>query len=469
MFTGQGSQYVNMGLDLYKTEAIFREQIDLCSEILKPLLSFDLREILYPGEKNPEQSAHMLAQTGFTQPALFTIEYALAKLWMSWGVVPSALVGHSIGEYVAACLAGVFTLQDALAIVTARGQLMQELPAGSMLAIPLSEKEIQPCLCKELSLAVINAPSLCVVSGEKQAVEALKGELANKNIDCRYLHTSHAFHSAMMEPILCAFTEKVKRIILKTPQIPFVSNVTGTWITSDEATDPNYWASHLRNTVRFSDCLKELLKKSDRVLLEVGPGYTFTVLVNQQSNKTNEQIVLSSIRHPKNATSDSAFILNTLGQMWLAGVEVDWTGFYADESRYRIPLPTYPFERKRYWVESGNKVPCNASTALLISDDEEKQEGTDTAVPERANDNVYEAATKDDIEKLIIKIWQDLLGVDQFGIHDNFFALGGNSLTALRMFSRIEEMSGVKLPLSIFKAPTVEQLAGYILTTSSRG
>ena len=228
MFSGQGSQYANMGLELYRTEPQFQEQIDRCSEILTPHLSFDLRDILYPDEKNAEEAARQLKQTFITQPALFALEYALAKLWMSWGVHPVALVGHSIGEYVAACLAGVFSLEDALSVAATRGRLMQELPGGSMLAVFLSEKDIQPFLGKTLSLAVINGPSLCVVSGEKEAIEDWEKQFSKKNVDFRHLHTSHAFHSRMMDPILDTFTEQVKKVGLDPPQIPFVSNVTGT-------------------------------------------------------------------------------------------------------------------------------------------------------------------------------------------------------------------------------------------------
>ncbi len=361
MFPGQGSQYVDMGLELYRTESQFQEQVDRCSEILKPHLGIDLRDILYPAKENVEEASHKLKQTLITQPALFTIEYALAKLWMSWGVHPKAFVGHSIGEYVAACLAGVFSLEDALLLVATKGRLMQKLPGGSMLAVPLSEKEIEPFLGKELSLAGINGPSFCVVSGEKEAVADLEKELSKKDVDCRHLHTSHAFHSKMMDPILDAFTEQVKQVSFNTPQISIVSTVTGTWITSDEIMNPGYWAKNLRQTVRFSDCVQELLKEPNRVLLEVGPGQTLSTLARQQTNRSKEQVLLSSIRHPREQKSDIAFILNTLGRLWLAGIKVDWSGFYKDERRHRIPLPTYPFERQRYWVEP--QEPVRAATA----------------------------------------------------------------------------------------------------------
>jgi acyl transferase domain-containing protein/acyl carrier protein len=351
MFSGQGSQYVNMGLELYRTEPDFQEQIDHCSDILWPHLSLDLRDIFYPEKGSIEELSQRLKQTSITQPALFAVEYALAKLWMSWGVHPAAMVGHSIGEYVAACLSGVFSLEDALLLVAARGRLMQQQPAGSMLAIQLSENDIQRFLETRLSLAAVNAPSYCVVSGEKEAIEQLEDDLGRSNVAFTRLHTSHAFHSRMMEPILDFFVDQARKVRFHAPQIPFVSNLTGTWITSEEATSPSYWAKHLRQTIRFSNCIQELLKDPNRIFLEVGPGQTLSTLVRQHSDGSKGRIVLSSLRHPKDQKSDIAFILNTLGQLWLSGVEVDWSGVYANENRHRIPLPTYPFERQRYWLE----------------------------------------------------------------------------------------------------------------------
>jgi len=458
IFSGQGSQYVNMGLELYKTEPVFREQIDLCAEILKPHLSLDLRDIIYPAEQNAEDAAQILQQTFITQPALFTIEYALAKLWMSWGVYPKAMVGHSIGEYVAACLAGVLSLEDALSLVAARGRLVQELPAGSMLAVFLSEKEVEPFLNGKLSLAVINTPSLCVVSGEMEAIEDLEKQLSSKNINSRRLHTSHAFHSKMMEPVLDVFEERLKQVRLNAPQIPIVSNVTGTWLTTEAATSPDYWARHLRQTVRFSDCLQELLKEQNSVFLEVGPGCTFSTLVEQHPGKTRGHVVLSSTHHPKEEISDVAFILNTLGQLWLAGVQIDWPGYYAGENRYRLPLPTYPFERQPYWIEVGERAHVVAPAVIRTPAE------SDVASSEAANTGST-AVTEydghsDNIEQILAGMWQETLGVKQVNFSDNFFDLGGTSLIAVRLFSEIEKQFGKKLPLAILlKSPTIEQLA----------
>ncbi|ACC81836.1 type I polyketide synthase [Nostoc punctiforme] len=348
MFPGQGAQYVNMGRELYHSEPKFTEEVNRCCLILKPHLGLDLRDILYPSEAQTQTATQQLKQTSIIQSALFVIEYALSKLWMAWGVLPEAMIGHSLGEYLAATLSGVFSLNDALALVAARGRLMQQVPTGAMLSVQLSEQEVQPLLPKELSLAGINSPSLCVVSGSTDAIDKLQQQLLEKNISCRKLHTSHAFHSQMMDAIIEPFTELLQKVKRNPPQIPFISNVTGTWITTAEATDPHYWARHLRQTVRFDEGMTELLKQPERILLEVGPGQTLSTFAKQHYNL--EPVVLTSIRHPQEQQSDVAFLLNTLGRLWLFGFQVDWSGFYANEQRYRIPLPTYPFERQRYWI-----------------------------------------------------------------------------------------------------------------------
>ena len=357
MFPGQGAQYVEMTKGLYQTEATFREHVDRCAELLQASLQLDLREVIYPRQGAAAAAAEKLKQTSFTQPALFVIEYALAQLWKSWGVQPQAMIGHSIGEYVAACLADVFSLEEALTLVAARGKLMQQLPGGAMLAISLPEAEAALHLNGHIAIAAINAPALCVVSGPTTDIDELAARLEQKSVECRRLHTSHAFHSAMMEDILAPFTELVSKTKRAAPKIPFISNVTGKWITTTEATDPRYWARHLRQTVRFSDGVKELLNEPARVLLEVGPGQTLTSLARMcrldQKDKREETApaIISSTRHPQEPQSDDVVLLNALGQLWLAGVKVDWAGFYSRERRRRVPLPTYPFERKRYWVE----------------------------------------------------------------------------------------------------------------------
>ncbi len=354
MFPGQGSQYIGMARELYQNEPAFREHIDFCSERLTSYLNLDLREVLYPNEAQETEAGRLLDQTFVTQPALFCIEYALAQLWMSWGVIPAAMIGHSIGEYVAACLAGVFSLEDALGLVATRGQLMQSLPSGAMLAVMLSEKETRALLRNGLALAAVNGAKTCVVSGTSAAIQELHDHLKQQDVHSQMLHTSHAFHSEMMEPIREPFSERVRQVKRNAPVIPFLSNVTGAWITNAQTADATYWSSHLRQTVRFADGLGDLLTDSEKILLEVGPGQTLSALVKQHSAQLGNQVVISSLPRPREAHTEPEFLLTSVARFWLAGGQIDWDGFYASEQRRRVPLPTYPFERQRYYIEPDN-------------------------------------------------------------------------------------------------------------------
>ncbi|MBW4431898.1 MAG: acyltransferase domain-containing protein [Pelatocladus maniniholoensis HA4357-MV3] len=363
MFSGQGSQYANMGRELYEVEPTYKKHVDTCALILQSYLGLDIRSLLYLNPEETETASNQLQQTAFTQSALFVTEYALAQLFMSWGVRPEAMIGHSIGEYVAATIAGVFSLEDALKIVAKRGQLMQQVPPGSMLAIRLPEKDVQLLVSgnelyrESLQIAVINSSSSCVVSGTNEAVATLQKQLSSIEVECRQLHTSHAFHSVMMEPILSAFGEAIKTVKLNPPRIGFISNITGSWITQQQAKDPDYWCQHLRHTVRFSDGISQLIKQFEGVFLEIGPGRTLSTLTTQHLEQNTKQQVLTSLRHVKEQLSDISFLLQTLGRLWLGGVEIDWSGFYVHEKRHRLPLPTYPFERQRYWIDAKSLSP----------------------------------------------------------------------------------------------------------------
>ncbi len=352
MFSGQGAQYVNMARDLYENEPVFAEQVDRCADLLRPHLDRDIRRLIFPRAGAEDAAAEMLNQTRYTQPALFVVEYALAQLWMHWGVQPQAMIGQSIGEYVAATLAGVFRLEAALELVAARGRLMQSMPPGAMLSVQMSEADIAPYLAEDqrLSLAGINAPALVVASGPFEAVDELEQRLDEAGYGVRRLHTSHAFHSHMMTPILAPFAELVRRLDPQPPQAPFVSNVSGDWITPEQATDPAYWAQHLRQAVRFAEGVKLLLQEPYMALLEVGPGNTLSRLAQWNTGPGDRRIILHSLRHPRTRRDDQAFLLETLGQLWMAGVAIDWEAFYEGEVRYRIPLPTYPFQRQRHWI-----------------------------------------------------------------------------------------------------------------------
>ena len=318
--------------------------------MLKAHLGLDLRDVLYPSEEKVKWAEELINQTWITQPALFTIEYALAKLWMAWGIQPRAMVGHSIGEYVAACISEVFSLEAGLALVAARGKMIQGLTPGGMLSVPLAEADIIPFLGNDLSLAVINGPAMCVVSGPNDAIERLHNTFTSRDVMCRKLHTSHAFHSMMMEPILPTFIELVRGTQLNAPKIPYLSNKSGGWVTTEQATSPEYWAAHLRGTVHFAQNVETLFKEG-LILLEVGPGQTLSTLARQHSRKPANQVILSSMRHPQEAATDTAFITKTLGRLWLSSAYPDWSAYHAGETLHRIGLPTYPFERKRYWLE----------------------------------------------------------------------------------------------------------------------
>lgn len=384
MFPGVGDQYVNMAKRLYLSERTFREHLDRCFELVKTHAGIDLCNLLYPatetggGAADPadgpapgldlrkmldrtgirsEGASQQLAETIVVHPLMFAVEYSLARLWIAWGIKPQALIGYSIGEYVAACIAGVLQLEDALRLVIARAQLIQQLPNGAMTAVPLSEHEIIPMLGDDLFVAAVNAPSLCVVSGPQPAILSFEKKLAEREIVSRRISTTHAFHSKMIEPFSAEYQTVLASVTLKHPSIPYISNVTGTWITDEQAVDPEYWVRHSCQAVRFADGIGQLWKTPGRVLLEVGPGNSLSSFALQHpSGDTEDRVVLSSLPSAHNEQPEDAFIMNTTGKLWLSGVKLNWPAFHRQERRHRIALPTYPFERQRFWIEHTGKV-----------------------------------------------------------------------------------------------------------------
>ncbi|GGB16678.1 polyketide synthase [Puia dinghuensis] len=347
LFPGQGSQQVNMGLELYQHEPVFRQAVDECARLLQPIMGEDIREVLYPAQVTPE-TAGRINNTLYAQPALFVIEYALACLWKSWGITPAAFAGHSIGEFVAAHLAGVFSLEAGLQLIATRGRMMAEQPAGSMLSIRAPHHKITPLLPSTLSLAAVNSPELCVVSGPTDEITAFSILLENQSVQNKTLYTSHAFHSAMMDPVVEPFRQLVASIPLSLPRLPIASTATGKWLSDAEATDPAYWAGHLRATVRFSDAIITLLDNGNRLMLEVGPGKVASVLVRQ--HRTAKPAAAISSLDTEESTSHYYAILKALGQLWLNGIQPDWKTFYTGQHRRRLELPAYAFEKHPCWV-----------------------------------------------------------------------------------------------------------------------
>jgi phthiocerol/phenolphthiocerol synthesis type-I polyketide synthase E len=343
LFPGQGAQQAGMGRELYAMDEVFHAEVNRCCELLQPELQLDLRDILFPKDASPEAEAK-LTQTSFTQPALFVIEYAMAQVWFARGVRPQIMAGHSLGEYVAAVLAGVFSLPDALHLLAVRGRMMQSLPAGHMLAVALSEAEIAPYLTDAVGLAAVNGPRSCVLSGSPDGVAQVREKLNTDGAACRELKTSHAFHSSMMDPILSDFGGEVARVRRQPPNIPIVSSMTGRLGTNEEWTSPTYWSGQLRRPVRFADAMGALLVDTSRVFLEVGPGNTLSALARQHPAWQPNRVAISSLSR----RSEDGLLAAT-GQLWQAGVPIEWNNLHLLPRR--VPLPTYPFQRQRYWIE----------------------------------------------------------------------------------------------------------------------
>jgi acyl transferase domain-containing protein len=472
MFPGQGTQYPNMGANFYEDEAVFRETVDHCSEMLMPLLGRDLREILYRADNAPESSEELLRRTCFQQPAIFTIEYALAKLLQSWGILPTAMIGHSIGEYVAACIAEVFSVKDALMLVAARGRMMQDLPGGKMLSVRLPEDELTRRLDSEIAIAAVNGPSLCVASGPSLAISVLQQKLESEGVICRQLHTSHAFHSPMIDPIMEQFADCFKNLSLAPPKLPFVSTVTTRWITPEEATDPGYWARHMREPVRFAEGIQTIWEKPDRVLLEVGPRTTMATLARQQVKDVGKQVVISSLPDSSSNQAEWRAILDAMGQLWLCGVPIEWPGFFGSERRNRIGLPTYPFERKRFWVEPN----LHMLPGVAV------EEPVGESCEDSAKDVLRVGGEKDSEEGTFITnlkgLIEDYSGLDlnDAGESMTFVEMGIDSLFLTQMIGLLRKRFGVEI---LFKQlqeelSTLRTLADYIqkestATTFSKG
>ncbi|MFC5204680.1 type I polyketide synthase [Streptomyces kaempferi] len=441
VFPGQGGQHVGMGRELYENDTVFRAEVDACCAQLAPTLGRDLKAVLYPaGEQQTAAAAESLRDMGVAQPALFVVEYALARMWQQRGVRPSAVAGHSLGAIAAACVAGVLCLPDALRLVAERGRLLQTLPAGAMLAVPMAEPDATELLGDGLELAAVNGPSQCVVTGPQEAVDAVFARLMADGVDARRLNIAAAGHSALVEPILDRFAALVAELDLKAPSVPWVDDTTGDWVRMDRAPGVEFWTAHMRQAVRFGDTLATLMAEPDRILLEVGPGRTLTTLARRHPARTDRHLALPSLPHPADGESALRTSQAAAGRLWVAGVELEWARLHEGHRLGRTPLPTYPFSPQRY--------------SPLATD------GPAPTVTVRPSPAVPEPAREGGTEAQLAQIFGQLLGLEQVAAQDDFFNLGGDSLIAVQLASAVRAVFGVRITVrQVFTAPTPRRLA----------
>jgi phthiocerol/phenolphthiocerol synthesis type-I polyketide synthase E len=520
MFSGQGSQYANMAKGLYDSDKFFKEELDKGLDALKTLTGTDFSSMLF----TDKAEGSPINETRYTQPLLFVTEYALAKLLGNMGITPRYMIGHSIGEYVAACLSGVFSFEDALALVAKRGELMHGVAPGSMLSVPVTEEEAKGYLADGLSLAAVNGPQQVVFSGTDEAIEKLKAALDAKDTPHITLHTSHAFHSQMQDGILADYKVAAEKVTYNKPQIPFVSNLTGEFIKDDEAMSAQYWTDHLRNTVRFSAGLKTLLGKAgDAVYIEVGPGQALTSLLKQQPAKT-APIGIGLVRPIKETMDDAQFFTNRVGQLWANGININWAGYYQGEKRNRIPLPTYAFEPTKCptvvspfegitvsetAVAAATGAQPTAATAAtsvvetaegaaplpppidpaaaaaagieLGPDGQPLHDLTEEQLMALAEHQVADAVVSyemrqdrpdlstefadaaTDTEKKLKEMFEGFFGYKQVGIDDNFFELGGDSLKGMVVLKKIKTEFDINISLKdFFGKQTIREIGGEV-------
>ncbi len=455
MFPGGGSQHTNMGKDLYREEAVFRQTVNECLALLKNEYQLDFKNTLYPDHDRLEPILDPLAGISL----LFTVEYATAKLLMSWGIQPTAMIGHSLGEYTAATLSGLMSLEAAMGMVATRGKLFLKLEEGGMLSIGMTPEELEPYLTKEIDYAAINKPDQVVVSGSATAIDQLKKKLTAAEIHATRPHIKVAAHSQMIDPILPAFEKYLETVEFGELAIPVMSNVCGNWMQSTEASKPGYWLSHLRQTVNFSDGIRHMLAMENTILLEVGPGQTLSTFARQHPDRKPETAIFASLKHPKETIDDQAFLLKNIGRLWLSGATINWKSFNQYYPLPRISLPTYPFAKQRHWL---NAKPLSGTSK--IASYPVINSVLETNIKTQLNQTQMER--KDLLLEKIKNIFHDLSGiaVEQMDIYASFLELGFDSLFLTQATSKIKKAFKIKLSFrQLFEeAPNIETLAKYV-------
>ncbi len=450
MFPGQGSQYVNMGRDLYETEFVFRNAVDECISLLKGTPHANILDVLYPAIAD-ENAIENIKNTFYTQPAIFIMEYAMANLWISWGIEPAVFTGHSIGEFVAAHFAGVFSLKDALLLISTRARMVSETTPGSMLSVRLEEAKLQELLPVDVSIAVVNSNKLSVVAGPNDAIQKFEALLAENNIPARPLQTSHAFHSYMMDNIVAPFEDVVRSIKLNPPVKPIVSTATGTWLSEADAISPAYWSAHLRKTVRFADAVNTLQEEDGRILIEVGPGNTLATLSRQQLNKKQTPVISG---FEKNETLTEYFsVLRALGQLWLNGIDPDWKSVYENQQRSKIDLPGYAFDKKRYWLSPKPQGTFIAENIEITKKEEEE------FIP-------IDLMRQELLTAKLTELFEDASGIeiDAASADTNFIEIGFDSLLLTQIATNLKKEFNVPITFrKLFEEyNTIHNLAAYL-------
>ncbi|WP_199253313.1 type I polyketide synthase [Mycolicibacterium mengxianglii] len=455
LFPGQGAQHIGMARGLYESEPVFAEHFDECVEGFNAELGIDLRAEIFDG------TARNLERTDRTQPALFAVEYAVAKLFSSYGVRPAAMAGHSIGEYAAATIAGVFDLATAVKAVSMRARLMHSAPRGVMVAVALGPDAIAEYLSADVDLATVNDPGGCVVAGTEESIRAFQGRLAEAGITARRVRTSHAFHSRLMEPVLGEFTGFMSRLTLNEPQIPLLSNLTGTWLAPGEATNPATWARQIRETVRFSDELGTLLAHPNRVFVEVGPGGTLTASAMRHPKWSDGHRAVRLMRHHAQNRDDRDTFLLAMGQLWSAGVDVDWAPLRGAYRPQLSSISGYPFERQRHWVD--HKPSTGRAGSAQINGAQIAPSGAATEPTQGAVNG------RSPIETTLQRVFSQCLGVGSVDRNANFFEIGGDSLVAISV-AMAASYEGLDLtPQDVYENPTVVALTKTLVARYTAG
>lgn len=460
LFTGQGAQYANMGRQLYNTQPMFRKTLEQCDRLLQPYLEESLLSVLFADSTD----AQILNQTAYTQPALFALEYALAQMWQSWGVVPDIVMGHSVGEYVAACVAGVFNLEDGLKLIATRGRIMQALPPlGMMAAIFATQEQVTDAILpyhSQISIAAINGPKHTVISGEKNSVKLVIEQLQGEGIEVRSLQVSHAFHSPLMNPILDELEQLASQVTYDYPRIPIISNLTGKILTAEESIDATYWLHHIRETVQFSVGIQTLIDKDYDIFLEIGPHPVLSSM-GKRCLKTESSVWLPSMQRDQD---NWRLILNSLGILYANGIEIDWSNFYQDYHCSKIHLPNYPFQRKRYWIES-----VETMNTPLTNKSYSKVNNVQNNTPYQVDsDPGMNSSTKRERISFalfpLISRWLHMESPSELDIHSNFLDLGADSISLLEAVKSLEKSFGLKVEIRQFfeELQTIDGLITYL-------